>query len=388
MPQPTRAGPQSGETSSRVSRMSRVPWRVGGVLVAAMALAGCVAMTPMGAGAVSTRAAPGDRGEAARSASAAPAARPVVARSTSSSLALITEPDAGGSGPFLRLIASARHHVDMTMYELADGRIETGLAAAAKRGVSVRVLLNGGYYREREQTNRAVYAYLATHGVSVRYTPSSFALTHQKTLTIDDRLSAIMTLNLTSVYYSNTRDFAVLDAQPADVAAIEAVFGADWHDRPIVPSLGVGDLVWSPGAQAEMVHLISSARRSLEVENEEMADTTITTALCSTARRGVQVRLVMSYESEWRAAFTELEGCGVQVRVYHGEHPIYIHAKLILVDGRAAFVGSENFSRGSLDANRELGIVTTAPSVIHSLAGTFATDFSGAPGFVSNQRPG
>ena len=53
-----------------------------------------------------------------------------------------------------------------------------------------------------------------------------------------------MTLNLTSRYYATDRDFAIVDTQPADVAAIERVFDADWSWEPISPSAGTGDLVW------------------------------------------------------------------------------------------------------------------------------------------------
>ncbi len=35
---------------------------------------------------------------------------------------------------------------------------------------------------------------------------------------------------------------------------------------------------------------------------------------------------------------------------------LYIHAKVIDVDGAKAFLGSENFSTASLEYNRELGV--------------------------------
>jgi phosphatidylserine/phosphatidylglycerophosphate/cardiolipin synthase-like enzyme len=291
---------------------------------------------------------------------------------------LIVEPQAGGSAPFVKLIEGARRRIDVTMYELSDPAVESALAAAERRGVRVRVILNGGYYSHHETTNGAADAYLNSHGVWVRYSPDSFALTHQKTLTVDGRESAIMTLNLTSQYYATSRDFAVLDSQPADVAAIERVFDADWHARPITPSSGVGDLVWSPGATAPIMRLIDSARHTLSVENEELADGDVTSALCRDARRRVDVRLVMTYSSEWRAAFAQLAGCGVHVRLYHGEHPIYVHAKLIVADGGRAFVGSQNFSVTSLARNRELGIITRSRPVVAGLGGTFARDYAGA----------
>jgi phosphatidylserine/phosphatidylglycerophosphate/cardiolipin synthase-like enzyme len=114
-----------------------------------------------------------------------------------------------------------------------------------------------------------------------------------------------------------------------------------------------------------------------------MDDDYITSALCDVARRRVKVSVVMTYDESWREAFAQLTGCGVQVRTYAEDAPLYIHAKEILVDGREAFVGSQNFSETSLRDNRELGIVTSDPPIVGELGRTFASDFRGASPFSS-----
>jgi phosphatidylserine/phosphatidylglycerophosphate/cardiolipin synthase-like enzyme len=293
-------------------------------------------------------------------------------------LSLIVEPTQGLAA-IDGDVAAARRSVDVTMYELDDATFEAALVADARRGVRVRVLLNGGYYgRGGFSANDAATSYLRAHGVRVRASPSSFALTHQKTITIDNKASLVMTLNLTSRYYATDRDFAIADTRPADVAAIERVFGADWSDKQISPSAGTGDLVWSPGAQNELLSLIAAAKTSLEVESEEMDDSAITSALCAAASRRVHVRVVMTYDDSWRDAFATLTACGVQVRTYAQDAALYIHAKEIVVDDREAFVGSQNFSPTSLEANRELGIITANPQIVTQLAQTFAADDNGA----------
>jgi cardiolipin synthase A/B len=302
-----------------------------------------------------------------------PAAAPIAAAS-GPPLQLVAEPESGDA-PFLAMIDGARDSVELTMYELHDPRIEAALAGAAERGVDVRVLLNGGYYSERESDNAAAYAHLRARGVDVRYTPAYFALTHQKTLTVDGDESAVMTLNFDG-QYATTRDFAVLDRQPADVRAIVATFDADWYGRQIVPSSGTGDLVWSPGAESAVLNLIASARSSIEVENEEMEYAPATEALCAAARHGVRVAVVMSYESDWTRALSRLAVCGAGVRLYYGQR-YYIHAKLLLVDGHTALVSSQNLSTTSLKYNRELGIEVTDRAVVSRLAHDFASDYAG-----------
>jgi cardiolipin synthase len=55
-----------------------------------------------------------------------------------------------------------------------------------------------------------------------------------------------------------------------------------------------------------------------------------------------------------------------------------MHAKLILVDGQRAFVGSQNFSTVSLDANREAGIIVADTAVVTELAGVAQGDWADA----------
>ena len=187
-----------------------------------------------------------------------------------------------------------------------------------------------------------------------------------------------MTGNLTSQYYSTTRDFVVMDSQAVDVAAIESVFGSDWSGAAPSPGPAGADLVWSPGSGSQLVALIDSAQHSVTVENEEMDSTAIEDALEADAGRGVHVTVIMTSDSEWDSAFSQLESAGVSVVLYpDAASALYIHAKVIDVDGARAFIGSENFSTASLDYNRELGVITSLASVLGPLSSTLSSDTSG-----------
>ena len=59
-------------------------------------------------------------------------------------------------------------------------------------------------------------------------------------------------------------------------------------------------------------------------------------------------------------------------------HTLYMHAKLILVDGQRAFVGSQNFSAISLDANREVGVIVADQAVVTQLASVAQGDWDAA----------
>jgi cardiolipin synthase len=353
---------------------------------ALFALCGCAASTT-----VTTTSAGGTRAQSSggtRAQSSEVAAASLLTEPGRGGLSLITEPGPGDE-PFVVLIEGARHTVRVAMYELEDPRVEQALADAAARGVQVMVLLDDGRYGAAGRTsNQAAYSYLSAHHVTVSWAPADFALLHEKAIVIDRRIAAIMTMNLTPDYYSSSRDFAVLDRRVADIAAIERVFDADLAGRQITPSAGSGDLVWSPGAQASIVALIAKAQQSLELENEEMDDPAATRELCQDARRGVQVRVVMTYQPAWRAAFVYLTGCGVHVRTYAASASLYIHAKLIRVDRRIVFLGSQNLSRQSLDYNRELGIVTEDPAILAGTGRTFNSDFTAAQPYPRSSSSG
>lgn len=288
-------------------------------------------------------------------------------------LSLITEPEQAYQ-PIYTLLASPRRSLDLTMYELRDPKAEQILAADAKRGVKVRVLLDRDYVGAE---NSAAFSYLAQHKVHVHWASRQVEITHQKSFVVDGRLAVIMTGNLTSEYYSTTRDFAVVDHQAKDVSAIETTFNLDWQDHEGAAPNGA-DLVWSPGSEGTLVSLIGSARHSLLVENEEMNASEIISALEAAAKRGVKVTLVMTRQSDWYDAFEALTKAGVHVDTYPDTYTaLYIHAKVIVVDSRRAFLGSENFSVASMQYNRELGLITTSRSVVAKLSQILDRDATG-----------
>jgi phosphatidylserine/phosphatidylglycerophosphate/cardiolipin synthase-like enzyme len=298
---------------------------------------------------------------------------------------LLVEPPAG-IGPVYRLITGARRSVDLTMYELRDATAEADLAADAARGVDVRVVLDRHLERS---ANTAAYDYLTARHVHVRWGPAGTTV-HQKTLTVDSATSVIMTLNLVTGDYPDTRDFAVIDTSRADVAAIVTTFNADFAGHAIRPPDGA-DLVWSPAnAQSSVLSVIRRARHSLAVEDEEMDDAAVTSALAAAARRGVSVRVVMTADSRWDAAFTELARAGVHIRLYADEHGVlYIHAKVIVADagraGQRVLIGSENFSVASLDYNRELGILTRNAGLVAAVSATLARDYARGSPFTAKK---
>jgi phosphatidylserine/phosphatidylglycerophosphate/cardiolipin synthase-like enzyme len=300
---------------------------------------------------------------------------PSAVAGASTTLRTYVEP-AAGYGFLDHAIASARHTIELSMYELEDSTMVSDLVARAKAGVSVRVILDSEYGIRSVNTPAAQA--LTRGGVHVAWAPNS-QIFHAKYLVIDGSSLYVGTGNLTAQYYSSTRDFWVLDHNARDVRAASATFDDDFVHRSAPLGTGSGDLIWSPGSTAGLVALIGSARHTLLVEAEEMDSTTIESALEAAARRGVDVEVAMTYSSSWHSALAQLAAAGVHVHVLESNQ-VYIHAKVICADCSATtgrvFVGSENFSTSSLDYNRELGLITNAASVIRPVVATVSSDYA------------
>lgn len=296
---------------------------------------------------------------------------------------LVIEPDQGLTSIY-NLINAAKSTIDMTMYELQDTTAQNDLCNAVARGVTVRVILDVNL---EKSNNTAAYNQLHTCGAKVVWAYTKYHATHQKTITIDAGTSnaqtAIMTLNLTSRYYSTSRDYAVIENDANDIAAIEATFAKDYAHSTVTPPVG-DDLVWSPtNAQTSLLNIINNAQYSLLVENEEMSDSAIVNALANACSAGVSVQIAMVNDNnDYASEFDTLTNAGCNVSTYPDTSTgFYIHAKAILADygqpGAVAFVGSENFSSASLTENRELGLTTNNASVMQQLETTISNDYSG-----------
>ncbi len=296
-------------------------------------------------------------------------------------VSVYVEPDDGES-VITDAIRGAHKSVWLEIYILSDRNVITALEDAANHGIDVRVMLEPHPVGGGTSTSRTLDQ-LKAAGIKAQYTSPSFALTHEKGMIIDGSTAYIMTSNFSRSALggysggnsSNTnREYGIIDNNEHDVQAVIAIFTADWNRTQA--QFNDPNLIVSPvNSRQAFVTLIGSAHHSLLIEAEEMNDSAIELALVSAEQHGVQVEVILpssgsSGNSQGIATITQ---GGVQVR----EDPrLYMHAKIMIVDGSAAFVGSENISTQSLDQNRELGIIVSDTGVLNKLQSTFQLDWN------------
>jgi phosphatidylserine/phosphatidylglycerophosphate/cardiolipin synthase-like enzyme len=285
-------------------------------------------------------------------------------------------PDAGVK-PVADAIDGAQRSVKLKMYLFTEKSLVDALKRAVARKVDTRLLMEKNPFGGGA-ANLDVFNSLQGTGVQVQWTDdNAYRYTHEKSLVIDDKVAYIMSHNFTRSSFASNREYGIVDTNAADVAEVGRVFEADWNH--IKPDLSNPRLVWSPvNSRARILVLIDEAQNSIDIEQEEWQDQQIGDHLLAALKKGVKMRLVASPNDPLSSDFNEpqradLRQAGAQVRYLRS---LYMHAKMYLVDGKKAFVGSENDSATSLNSNRELGIIFDETNPLTVIAATFEKDFA------------
>ncbi len=296
---------------------------------------------------------------------------------------VFVEPNAGES-VITNAIAQAQKSVWLEIYLLTDRKVINSLEDAAHRGLDVRVMIEPHPYGGGGSPTRTLDE-LSAAGVKTQTTSPNFTLTHEKGMIIDGTTAFIMTANFTrsalggysgSSGYAN-REYGIIDTNPLEVHNIINIFVADWNRSDV--QINDPNLVVSPlNSRNAFLALINGAHNTLLIEAEEMGDDQVEQALIAAGGRGVHVEIILPSA---RSVSTDTNSAGISTISHNGvqvkEDPhYYMHAKMMIVDGTHAFVGSENISTSSLNDNRELGIIVADSTVLNTLQQTFQQDWN------------
>ncbi|HYN59625.1 MAG TPA: phospholipase D-like domain-containing protein [Rubrivivax sp.] len=273
--------------------------------------------------------------------------------------------------PLIDALDGAKTAINIRMFLFTDPSMVEAVKAAQRRGVKVRVMLNP-VRRDGSAENEATRKALADSGVEVRDSNPEFALTHQKSMVVDQTIGYVEPLNWETRDLTQTRDYAVCTTHALEVSEMLGCFEADWHQRRFEPD-PKSRLIWCPNNGRERISaFIDAAKSSLWLQNERYQDTVIVERLVRAMRRGVKVH-VMARPPHNLKKDKLIEGVGslrimydVGAKVRRLKH-MKLHGKMLLADDARAIIGSINLAPGSFDARRELAIETDAAAVIHRL---------------------
>jgi phosphatidylserine/phosphatidylglycerophosphate/cardiolipin synthase-like enzyme len=287
-----------------------------------------------------------------------------------------------GPETLIEELDAARSSISIEVYLLTDDSVISALFRARDRGVTVRVLLEEDPYGGSNQQPE-IFETLAEGGIQVRWNDAGSRFSHVKLIVIDNRVALILNLNLTYSALTKNRELGVITTDAEMVDHATRIFENDWDgESGAIP----GPLILSPETSRETIlGLVDSATSTLDVYAEVITDRGFVAAVQAAIDRGVRVRIVMT-QSYGQDLLTEPVGelvrHGAELHILASP---YIHAKMLLVDGERALIGSQNFTATSMDQNREVGVVVTSQTNIERLQRVFEKDF--AMGIPSGTKP-
>jgi cardiolipin synthase len=316
-------------------------------------------------------------------------------------------PDGAGALAALEgVIAQATCRIDVLMYlwenDPLGAHVAELLAARAGPHLRVRVLVDGGgnllqgepKKASAAEINRAVCWLARQPNVElIRTRNPYFRFDHRKLVVADGRLAWSGGRNFTQDSFFKDHDVSFTLAGPL-AGQMEERFEAFWREQggegghglppaPEPPANAHGRLVATgPGDRQlarTLYRALEQARHHIYIENPYFSDNRLVYELARARRRGVDVRAVLTVESDSQAVdranrviANRLLQAGIRVYLYPG----LTHVKATSVDGEWAYLGTGNFDPLSLRHNWELGVAVGEGAVIAELEErVFEADF-------------
>lgn len=324
----------------------------------------------------------------------------------------------------------ARHeiHVETYIYDgdEAGQRVGAALKRAARRGVATHVLMDG--YGSKRLARRFI-ADLTEAGVRVlvyrpERTPVFMARRrlrrmHRKLAVIDARVAFVGGINIIDDMHTPRHipprfDYAVRVEGPLLARIYPAVkrlwalvefmqLGRDWHDleklEPQAAPCGTqraafvvrDNLRHRRDIEDAYLEAIAAARSEIIIANAYFfPGLSFRRALMDAAARGVQVTLLLQGRVEYvllhyasRALYGAFLDAGIRISEYHKS---FLHAKVAVIDGEWATVGSSNIDPFSLLMAREANVVVRDRAFAAALRASLAAAMAEGAHDVKRER--
>jgi cardiolipin synthase len=308
-------------------------------------------------------------------------------------------------------IREAKSHVHVLYYifesDQTGTRIRDALIERAKAGVKVRVLVDAvgsplPHYFVRPLLEAGAEFASFNPVIGGRLRPRINFRNHRKIVICDGNVGFLGGINVGDEYnekvtkkeaYRDTHMMIVGSAvrelqftfledwtfATDDVVKDKNLFpGANGPEPQIVQLIPSGpDLDWEPIQNAFFTAITSADESVLLTTPYFVPDEAMSVAITTAALRGVDVQIIVPARSDSRIVsaaarsyYDRLLAAGAKIY----EYPKMIHAKTMVIDGKAAFVGSANMDNRSFRLNFEVSAVVYCPKAIAKLKTMFDDD--------------
>jgi cardiolipin synthase len=310
-------------------------------------------------------------------------------------------------------ILAAKHSIHLEYYiwrpDKTGVRLRDLLIQKAKEGVKVRFLYDGlgsifltrAFLKPLQEAGGKTAVFIP--GRSLRERWSINLRSHRKIVVVDGKIGLTGGMNIGEEYLGRNRRLGYwrdthLLLHGSSVSQLQQVFTEDWYyatgeeiqgpeEFPTPESSGeVAAQVISSGPDGDLREFHSLMFGAINDAQTEVLLTTsyfvptdaLLAALCTSAARGVKVRLIVPQKSDhrwvvWagRSYYDQLLEAGVEINEYKRG---IMHSKTLVIDGCWSLVGSPNFDPRSLLLNFEVGVVMYDYNIAQTLKEHFETD--------------
>ncbi len=273
---------------------------------------------------------------------------------------LIIQPGAGAA-PLLDAIKKAKKTVDIAIFRFDRADVETGLKAAAARGVKVTALI-AYLNRGGEKHLRALEMRFLEAGIIVARTADDLIRYHDKLIIIDRQTLFMLSFNFTHLDIDHSRGFGIITRHKKTVQEAVKLFEADSTRTPY--TAGLDTFVVSPvNSRESLGTFLKRAKKQLLIYDPEISDTEMMRILQDRGKAGLDVRIIGCTGKRLGLPVEELT-------------KMRLHTRTIIKDGKHAFIGSQSLRRAELDQRREVGLIIRDPKVVKQLLDAFESDWA------------
>ncbi len=311
-------------------------------------------------------------------------------------------------------ISRARKHLHLEYYIIKPDnigrKIQQLLIEKARQGVEVRLLYDavGGRKLKKDYLDPLIQA-----GAEVApYLPVKFPFlrsrinyrNHRKIIIVDGTVGFVGGLNIGDEYLGHGklgfwRD-THMKLEGEAVYCLQRIFLHDWHfatkqkvmspryfppvpyygSQPIQITTSGPDSEWASILQSHFAAIVS-ARKTVHIASPYFVpDESILMALKTAALSGVDVKLILPCKPDHKVVFwasmsyiQEILEAGVKVYQYQKG---FMHAKVLLVDGVVASVGTTNMDLRSFNLNFEVNALIYDQEIVSKLEDDFNQDIN------------
>lgn len=318
-------------------------------------------------------------------------------------------------------LRDAEERIYLAGYTLTSERVVGALLDAERRGVDVRVLLDGspvgGVSRgETQALDRLVEAGVAVtildgDRATVRFHHAKYAVIDDRSLVLTENFKPAgtgghssrgwgvvlddgeMAAGLTELFEADTSDPGAVGwaSQRSDVDPVAGYPSTDSFPRHFeprqVPVERARLLVAPDNARPELARLLRSANDSIRIQQMsiEGIDDSLLQASIAAARNGTEVEVLLSSASyvsqENRKLVQQIERVADRENLPLSADLVdprgrfsKVHAKVAIVDDRHVVLGSLNWNPTAYDENREVVVVLTGDEIAGYYAAVFEAD--------------